>query len=94
MQNTWSKSSSIVLRMQATFKRPHQDDYLALPPPDRAITMQSPPPSQEPNVNDLEDAPAGALPLKFMPEAVVKDGTIIFKPKYFKAPTIIITENN
>ncbi len=82
--------------MQATPKGPGESHenlniLLNLPPPDRAVMMQSPPPSEAPNDETFEeDAPCKEGPIDFMPETVSSEGKIIFKPKYFKAPTIII----
>lgn len=65
-------------------------DFLNLPPPDRAIMMQSPPPSIDDSF-EVEDAPYNAGPIDFMPEAKnSNEKKLIFKAKFMKAPTIII----
>lgn len=81
--------------MQAAPKAPgesHENSniLLNLPPPDRAVLMQSPPPSEAPSDDIVEDAPCKEGPIDFMRETISGEGKIIFKPKYFKAPTIII----
>lgn len=66
------------------------NNLLSLPPPDRSVFMQSPPPETV-EAMDIEGAPSSAGPIDFK---VDRDsgGRIVYKPKakYFKAPTIII----
>lgn len=66
------------------------DEYLNLPPPDRSIMMQSPPPTEEPTEFEAEDAPYKAGPIDFMPMETGDKRKLIFKAKYINAPTIII----
>lgn len=78
-----------------TFNFIETSDFLNLPPPDRAVMMQSPPPSVEDHDStvsfEVEEAPYNAGPIDFMPEARNSDdGKLIFKAKFMKAPTIII----
>lgn len=64
--------------------------FLNLPPPDSRVFMQSPPPETAETM-DIEGAPSSAGPIDFMPEVGGSvQGRIVYKPKYFKAPTIII----
>lgn len=73
------------------------NEYLILPPPDRVIMMQSPPPlhSVQPPSEEEEDAPSRSGPIDFMPEVVgTEGGRIVYKPKYFKAPIIVIEGTN
>lgn len=73
------------------FKQNPPNKFLNLPPPDRSIMMQSPPPSKEPSITsfEAEDAPYKAGPIDFMPEAGMK-GNLSFKGNNMNAPTIII----
>ena len=82
--------------MQAAPKRPFPSidqasfEFLNLPPPDRAIMLQSPPPAQDFVEEEEEDAPYKAGPIDFMPEVAGKGDKLIFKAKHEKSPTIII----
>lgn len=61
--------------------------FLNLPPPDRSIMMQSPPPS-DPNFEQVEDAPYKGQQVD--PKG---QGKVVFKSKCLKVPTIIILES-
>lgn len=76
--------------METANKRLKQDVFLNLPPPDRSIMMQSPPPAEEPTEFEVEDAPNKAGPIDFMPMEAGDKSKLIFKAKYINTPTIII----
>ena len=65
--------------------------FLNFPPPDRAVFLQSPPPETAEFVEETEDAPSRAGPIDFLPGVLDENsGKIIYKPKCFRAPTIVI----
>ena len=68
-------------------------EFLNFPPPDRCVSMQSPPPETAEMVEEgrAEGAPSRAGPIDFMPDVVGERGErIVYTPKHFKAPTIVI----
>ena len=73
-------------------KNSRSDEFLNLPPPDRVVMMQSPPPAGDSADFEIEDAPykAGTGPIDFMPMEAGMEGKLVFRAKFLKAPTIII----
>ena len=75
--------------------------YLNLPPPDRSIFLQSPPPTAECNDDPTnllmeEEAPFSAGPLEYLPQEL--EGKIVYQPKPIlkccKVPTLVIENEN
>ena len=67
------------------------ESLLNLPPPDRSVLLQSPPPETAEFLDELEGAPSRAGPIDFKPGVEGENfGRIVYRPNNFKAPIIII----